>query len=71
MENQEKLKLNREQRRALEKKKRSRNKQIMKVYDKISPEIKQEVYKRMYEKIAALVALEEKENKENDTIEEN
>ena len=68
MENQEKLKLNREQRRAFGKKKRSRNKQIMKVYDKISPEIKQEVYKRMYEK---LVALEEKENKENDTIEEN
>lgn len=61
-------KLNREQRRTLEKKMRSRNKQIMKVYDKISPSVKQEVYKRMYEK---LVALEEKENKENDTIEEN
>lgn len=61
-------KLNREQRRALEKRRRSRNKQIMKVYDKISPSVKQEVYKRMYEK---LLALEEKENETNDTTEEN
>lgn len=61
-------KLNREQRRALEKRRRSRNKQIMKVYDKISPSVKQEVYKRMYEK---LLALEEKENETNDTAEEN
>ena len=41
-------KLNREERRKLEKMKRSKDKKIQKIVNKLSPEVKQEVYKRMY-----------------------
>ena len=52
--------LNREQRRKLEKIKRSRAKQIKKLYDNLAPQVKEQVYKKMYEKLKE--KMEEEEN---------
>ena len=53
-------KLNREQRRQLEKIQRSCAKKVKKIYDNLAPQVKQQVYKKMYEKIKE--KMEEEEN---------
>ena len=55
-------KLNREERRKLEKMKLSKDRKIQKIANKLSPEVKQEVYKRMYEKLKE--KMEEEENED-------